>query len=63
LDSNKKLFKQYGLGGPEELPFKFDKNILYFHYIDAVTKKKKLFLNKVGTAPPTIMCVEPDNCY
>lgn len=53
---------RYDIGLPEELPYKLDNNTLYFKYLDDATNKKKIFKNKVGTSPPKIMCVGPDNC-
>lgn len=63
LDANKKLTKQYSLGGPEEFPFKLEKNALFFRYMDTTTNENKVYTNKVGSVPPKFMCVAPDDCY
>ena len=61
---NKKLkeIKSYDVGLPDQLPYKLNNNTLYFKYIDEKTNKMKIFENKVGTTPPNIMCVGPDDC-
>ena len=61
---NKKLkeIKSYDASVPEQLPYKLLNNILYFKYVDEKTNQKKVFKNKVGTTPPAIMCVGPENC-
>ena len=63
LDSKKRIVKEYELGLPEELPFKVENNILYFHYKDSKTNKRKTYINRIERELPKLMCVEPDNCY
>lgn len=63
LDSKKRIVKEYGLGLPEELPFKVENNCLYFHYKDSKTNKQKTYTNRIEKELPELMCVEPDNCY
>jgi hypothetical protein len=62
LNKKFKEVKSYEAGGQEELPYKLKDNTLYFKYIDEKTNKKAIFKNKVGTTPPAIMCVAPNNC-
>jgi hypothetical protein len=61
---NKKYneIKNYDASIPEQLPYKLKDNTLYFKYTDEQTGKTQTFKNKVGTTPPTIMCIGPDNC-
>lgn len=64
LDINKKIFRQYSLNLPEELPFRVKRGSLYFHYQDENTGDIKVFANKLGNELPKLMCVGPNgNCY
>jgi hypothetical protein len=54
--------KNYDASIPEQLPYKLKDNTLYFKYVDEQTGKTQTFKNKVGTTPPTIMCIGPNNC-
>lgn len=63
LGKDKVIKRQFELGIPDELPFKLENNILYFHYYNNKTKKKELYANHVGTEIPKLLCVGPDECY
>jgi hypothetical protein len=63
VDSRKVSKKHFELGAQDDLPFKLKNNSLYFHYFNDKTKKTELYVNRVGTEIPKVLCVGPDDCY
>jgi hypothetical protein len=63
LDKDKKLVKQYLLSSPEELPFLLKNNTLYFRYREQTSSKSTVYKQKISEKLPSLMCVEPNNCY
>jgi len=54
--------KTYNLSLPEELPFKLEKNTLFFNYKDE-SGKESVYTNKIGANLPKLLCVAPDDCW
>lgn len=63
LDKSLKVKRTYTLGLPDDLPFKLEKNTLYFYYIDNHTKTKQVFKNRIDRDLPDLICIAPDDCY
>lgn len=63
LDKSLKEKKTYTLGLPDDLPFKLEKNTLYFYYIDNHTKTKQVFKTKIDRNLPDLICIAPNDCY
>lgn len=56
------VVRMYYLSLPEELPFKLEKNKLFFNYKDD-NGKKLVYTNAIDTSLPKLLCVAPDDCY
>ncbi len=63
LNHNKKIIKAYYLSMPDELPYKLENSILYFHYRDKETNKEKTYTENLSNGLPRLICVEPESCY
>lgn len=63
LDKDKNIARQYEVGGPEDLPFKLEKNALYFHLPDSNKNHNKTYIFEVGTTLPKVICIAPNDCY
>lgn len=56
------IAKIYNLSIPEELPFKLEKNKLFFYYKDK-NGKRLVYTNEIEANLPKLLCVAPDDCY